>query len=234
MKKILLSLALVAGTIGSVAAQGLSYGVKLGANYANVWGKNAPDSYKYKAGMLGGVAINYAFNDLASVQIEALYSSKGFTLQDTEMTVNGIKTKYEGKFNMNYIDVPILAKIDAGPIFFELGPQVGYLLSSNRSTDFKVKDASGNVLAESDSEKSASALPGYAKLNSKTGGIPGFDLGMVVGVGFNVTPNVSVGVRYNAGLKTLVDTKNTSAGDEQRIFNEAFQAQLGFMFGGSR
>ncbi len=234
MKKILFSLALVAATIGSAAAQGLTYGVKLGANYANVWGKNAQDSYKYKAGFIGGLAANYAFNDFASVQIEALYSNKGYTLEDTERTIDGVKTKFEGKFNINYIDVPILAKINAGPIFFELGPQAGIRTDSNRSSDFKVKDANGNTIAEASTDANSDVLPGFVKKDDKNGGIPRFDIGLIAGVGFNVTPAVSIGVRYNAGVKTLIDTKNVSASDETRIFNEAFQAQVGYMFGANK
>jgi Outer membrane protein beta-barrel domain len=234
MKKTLLLLAVAASSIGSVAAQGLTYGVKLGANYANVWGKNAFDSYKYKAGFVGGLAANYAFNDLASLQVEALYSNKGFTLNDTEMTINGVKTKYEGKMNMNYLDVPILVKINAGPIFFEAGPQAGYRINSNRSSDFKVKGADGNVISEASNQSASDVLPGYTKIDANNGGIPRFDIGLIVGVGFNFTPQASIGVRYNAGVKSLVDTKATKAGDEPRIFNEAFQAQVGYMFGSTK
>ncbi len=234
MKKIILTLAIAAVSIGSAAAQGFTYGLKAGANYSNVWGKNAFDSYKYKAGFVGGLAVNYSFNSLASLQIEALYSNKGFTLEDTEMTVNDVKTKYQGKFNMNYIDVPILVKINAGPIFFEAGPQVGYLIDANRASDFKVKNANGDVIAEGDSQNSAGALPGYTKIDAQNGGVPNFDIGLVVGVGFNVTPQASLGVRYNAGVKSLVDTKATKAGDEPRIFNEAFQLQAGYMFGSTK
>lgn len=237
VKKILFALAFVVGVGGTAAAQGLSYGVKVGANYANVWGKNALDGYKYKAGFLGGLAVNYAFNDFASLQVEALYSNKGFTLDDAEVntTANGVTTKYkyEGKFNINYVDIPILAKIDAGPIFFELGPQAGIRTDSNFSTDTKMK-VGDDVVAESFTDNNSDVLPGYTKKDSKNGGIPRFDIGLVAGVGFDVAPGVSIGVRYNAGVKTLVDTKNVEAGDEPRIFNEAFQAQVGYMFGATK
>lgn len=232
MKKILLALALASATIGTAAAQGFSYGLKAGANYANVWGKDAPGGNGYKFGFVGGLAANYAINDLASIQIEALYSQKGFKTTDTNFEdAAGNKYKAEGSQNLDYLDIPLLVKIDAGPIFFELGPQAGILLTSKLSSDYKVKNAAGEDIIERSSSSDKDAIIGYNKMSKKEGAIPSFDIGGIVGVGFNPTDALSIGVRYNAGFKTLVDTKNTDAGAEPHIFNNAFQAQIGWMFG---
>lgn len=243
MKKVLFTLALAAATIGSAAAQGLTYGVKVGANYSNLWGKNKPAGSTYVTGLAAGVAINYAFNDFASLQVEGLYSQKGYKVTDTKVTVQGDPTDpgdvtgdYKVKINasqvLQYIDIPILAKINAGPIFFEAGPQVGLLINSRLRGEYKVKDdATGDVIEHSEYSIADNAIVGYNKLDRNTGGIPTFDIGIIAGVGYNITSGLSFGVRYNAGLKTLVDTKSTPAGDEPRLYNNAFQAQLGYMFG---
>lgn len=232
MKKLLLALTLVGATITTASAQGFTYGLKAGINYANLWGKDTPGGNGYKLGFVGGLAANYAINDMASIQVEALYSQKGFKTTDTSFEdATGNKYKAEGSQNLDYLDVPILVKIDAGPIFFELGPQAGLLLSSKLSSDYKVKNAAGEVITERSSSTDKDAIIGYNRQNKKEGGIPSFDLGGIVGLGFNPVDALSIGVRYNVGFKTLVDSKNTNAGAEARLFNNAFQAQIGWMFG---
>ncbi|MBC7447163.1 MAG: PorT family protein [Hymenobacteraceae bacterium] len=232
MKKVLFLLAVSAATIGSAAAQGLTYGIKAGANYANLWGKNKPSGSTYAFGGLGGLAVNYAFNDLASLQVEGLFSQKGFKVTDFNYeNAAGEKFKAEGSQVLNYVDIPVLVKINTSMLFFELGPQVGLLINSKLKDDYEVKGADGKVISERSSSSDANAIIGHNKVSRTTGGIPTFDIGIIAGVGYNITPAFSFGVRYNAGLKTLVDTKNTSAGDEQRLYNNAFQAQLGYMFG---
>lgn len=243
MKKVLFTLALAAATIGSAAAQGLTYGLKAGVNYANLWGKNKPDGSTYVTGLAAGVAINYAFNDFASLQVEGLFSQKGYKVEDSKVRVKGnpaipndMSGDYDVKVNasqvLQYIDIPVLVKINAGPIFFEGGPQVGLLVNSRLRGEYKVKRVSDDVIIAHDTYSLAdNAIIGYNKLDRKNGGIPTFDIGIIAGVGYNITPGLSFGVRYNAGLKTLVDSKSTSAGDEARLYNNAFQAQLGYMFG---
>ena len=238
MKKILCTLALAAATLGlstAASAQGLTYGLKAGANYANLWGKNQPSGSGYAFGFVGGVAVNYSFNDLASLQVEGLFSQKGYKVKDYsyEDAANN-KYKAEGTQILNYVDIPVLVKINAGPIFFEAGPQVGLLINSRLRDDYKVKNAAGEDIIERTSTTDKNAIIGYNKVSRTTGGIPTFDIGVIAGVGFNVTQSLSLGIRYNAGLKTLVDTKSTEAGNEPRIYNNAFQAQVGYMFGGNK
>lgn len=244
MKKILFSLALVAATVGSAAAQGLTYGLKAGVNYANLWGKNKPEGSTYVTGLAAGVALNYAFSDMVSLQIEGLYSQKGYKVEDSKVTVKGnpsnpadVTGDYKVKVNasqvLQYVDIPLLVKINAGPIFFEGGPQIGLLINSRLRGESTVKRVSDGVqVDEKVYSLAANSIIGYSKLDRNTGGIPTFDIGIIAGVGYNIMPALSFGIRYNAGLKTLVDSKNTKAGDEQRLYNNAFQAQLGYMFGG--
>ncbi len=237
MKKFFFALALAAATIGSATAQGLTYGIKAGANYANLWGKNKPDGSTYAFGFVGGLAVNYAINDLASLQVEGLFSQKGYKTTDTKYFVTGpdglpLKVKAEGSQVLNYVDIPILVKINTSALFFEFGPQIGLLVNSKIKSDYKVKnDATGDVLTQYSGDTDKDAIIGYSKVSNSTGGIPNFDIGLIAGVGYNITSGLSFGIRYNAGLKTLVDTKSTPAGDEPRLYNNAFQAQLGYMFG---
>nr|GFD13455.1 hypothetical protein [Tanacetum cinerariifolium] len=107
------SLGILAGITFASQAQSIKYGVKAGASLTNFSGKDS-DGYKNKFGFNGGVAANFGLNDMFSIQPEVLYSMKGAKANGTDV-----------RLNLNYIDVPVLAKISTGEtgLFFELGPQ---------------------------------------------------------------------------------------------------------------
>ncbi len=103
----------------SISAQGL--GIRAGANFATVTGGEIPD--------VGGITSYYAgvyyqlslIKDFLYLQPELQYSGQGFS-----STASGTKVDY----NMDYITVPILAKIYVIKIFsFEAGPQFGFNIS---------------------------------------------------------------------------------------------------------
>lgn len=198
MKKLILSLGLLAGV--SVAAQaqtGVRFGLKAGASLTNFTGKDSGDNSN-KFGFNGGVVANFGINDMFSVQPEVLYSMKG-------VKENG----GSGKLNLNYIDIPVLAKIATGEtgLFFELGPQVGFLASA------KLKDGSDSQDIK-DSFKSV-------------------DFGYAAGVGFQVSSSAMVGLRYNGAFTNAtkaIDFGSTSV--ESKVKNSAFQLYVGYMFGG--
>jgi hypothetical protein len=198
MKKLILSLGLLTGI--SVAAQaqtGARFGIKAGASLTNFTGKNV-DGSANKFGFNGGVVANFGISDMFSVQPEVLYSMKGAKADGSD-----------DRINLNYIDVPILAKIATGEtgLFFELGPQVGFLASA------KAKD--NNVSQDvKDSFKSV-------------------DFGYAAGVGFQVSSSAMIGLRYNGGFTNApkaFDFFGTNV--EAKAKNSAFQLYLGYMFGG--
>ena len=163
-------------------------------------GKDATDA-KYKAGFNGGVLANFGINDMISIQPEVLYSMKG--------------AKYDGigndtKTNLGYIDVPVLVKVATGAtgLFFEAGPQVGFLLSS--------KAESGGVSVD---------FKDYTK---------SVDFGYAAGLGFQAESGPMVGLRYNGGFTKVGKDGSlgglTVAAAETR--NSAFQLYVGFLFGG--
>jgi len=198
MKKLILSLSLLAGvSVAAHAQSGVRFGVKAGASLTNITGEDS-DGLANKFGFNGGVVANFAFNDMISVQPEVLYSMKGAK-----------EDGGNGKFNLNYIDVPVLAKISTGAtgLFFELGPQVGFLASA------KVKDDNSSYDAK-DFVKSV-------------------DFGYAAGIGFQAESGPMVGLRYNGGFTNIgkdnINGINTTPGKAK---NSAFQLYVGFMFGG--
>jgi hypothetical protein len=131
MKKVILSLALVAGISATANAQA-RIGLKAGASLTNITGADAGDSNS-KLGFHGGLVANFAFSDALSVQPEVLFSMKG--AQDPDDSKN--------KLNLNYIDVPVMLQYNADGLFFEAGPQLGILASAkstNGTDDVDVKE----------------------------------------------------------------------------------------------
>lgn len=194
MQKVLLSLGLLASISFAAQAQSIKYGVKAGASLTTLTGSDS-DGAKNKFGFNGGVLANFGINDLFSIQPEVLYSMKGAKVDGTD-----------AHLNLNYIDVPVLVKVATGAtgLFFELGPQVGFLASAkakNNSVSVDVKDNAKNV-----------------------------DFGYAAGLGFQAASGPMVGLRYNGGFTSIGKNNNGYTSSDAK--NSAFQLYVGFMFGG--
>lgn len=199
MKKLFLPILLVVGTAMAAQAQGIKFGAKAGASLTSITGKDV-DGNTYKFGFHGGLMANFAFNDMVSIQPEVLYSMKG--TKD--------KSNNDERLNTSYIDVPVMVKVATGAtgLFFEAGPQVGFLASANYKIgglSADVKDAFNNV-----------------------------DFGYAAGLGFQAASGPLIGLRYNGGF-TNVGKNYSSNGisvTSGEAKNSAFQLYVGFLFGG--
>ncbi|GAA4365148.1 porin family protein [Hymenobacter saemangeumensis] len=196
MKKALYSLGLLLAVAGTAKAQTTTFGVKAGASLSSVSGDNT-ENVKSIIGFVGGVAANFGFSDLLSLQPELLYSMKGSKFESAGL-------KAEGR--TSYLDIPVLLKANADGPFFELGPQVGFLLSQKTT-----KESNGRTTTSTDTE-----------------GTRQVDFGYVVGLGYQLESGLGIGLRYNGGIPDLSDP--SEPGQKQR--NSVFQLQLGYMFGG--
>jgi hypothetical protein len=105
------------------AAADVRFGLKAGANVANVNG-NFADSlsdWKSTVGFCGGIFIELNFGQVLTIQPEVLYTVKG---ADTG----------EGKLKFDYLEIPILLKIriPTGSIhpFVFAGPAFGFKLKA--------------------------------------------------------------------------------------------------------
>jgi hypothetical protein len=201
MKKTFLALALSLGVAGAAQAQSAHFGVKAGASLTNYTGKGAGDN-DYKFGFNGGFLANFAVNDVFSIQPEVLYSMKGAKADET---IGG--TKLTQKQTLHYIDVPVLAHINAGGLFFELGPQIGFLAAAKESLEANGQSASQDI-----------------KDQAKT-----VDFGYAAGLGYQMMNGPGIGLRYNGGFTDI--NKNNSNSDNA-VRNGAFQLYLTYMFGG--
>ncbi|SHI29613.1 Outer membrane protein beta-barrel domain-containing protein [Hymenobacter daecheongensis DSM 21074] len=228
MKKIAV-LALSLLSVSAAKAQdagGFRIGVKAGATYSTVNGRDSEKLFNNgqdnKLGFNAGLAftIPLTSDGFASFAPEILLNRKGYEAKSqttTGLPAGVSKVENEYKRTLTYIEVPLLAKINAGGLFFELGPQVGYMARSSQDQQTITKFTNGDKDKVNDNTSD-----GKEDLAS-------FDIGGIAGVGYQTESGLSIGVRYNQGFKTLFDTKNVNGKDEDRAFNTAYMLQIGYL-----
>ncbi|MBC6992298.1 MULTISPECIES: porin family protein [Hymenobacter] len=255
MKKLaLLSLALVSAqaSLAQTDTGGARIGIRGGATYATIGGKDI----KQVGGVDVGGDVNYKLSFNAGIALQLPISSDGFWSFAPEILVNrkGFerkfvitdanalatnpqvtandpraddsgytveKYKYERRRVLTYIDLPLPVRINTAPggsgLYFELGPQIGYMARS--SQDFKQT----YKYAGQDNE-----VVNKASGDQKED-LASFDIGGIAGLGYQSANGLSLGIRYNQGFKSLLDTKDVSARNEPKAFNRAFMLQIGYL-----
>ena len=197
MKKILLLACLAAGLSSTaVRAQGVRIGIKAGPSLTSFNGRDA-DGLKYKFGFHGGVLAELGVADNFAIQPEVLFSTKGTKGLDEF-------SGEEVKFNLSYVDIPVLLKVKADGLFFEAGPQLGIKVGATGKQgpiSVDIKEAFRTV-----------------------------DFGYAAGLGYQVASGPMVGLRYNGGFSNVF--KNINVVDQAKVHNSAFQLYVGYLFGG--
>lgn len=157
----------------------IKYGVKAGINVSSI--SNDSD-IKSKVGLNLGVFAEYAVNDIFGIRPEIVYSQQGFRYKDTD---------YKESDRLNYLNIPILAKLYLPNGFsIELGPQFGFLLAANAKWEDK---SSGTTESGTDS---------FSEYVNK------FDFAAAIGASYEFNSNISVSARYNLGLSNINKDNN--------------------------
>ena len=123
MKKLIVAvIAVVMGT--TVYSQSLDFGIKLGANFANISDVSDMSS---KTGFHGGIFSGVKFKKVA-IQGDLLYSQQGAKFGPT-------------KFDLDYVNVPIVLKyyLIQG-LNIQVGPQFGFLVNDDIPEGGESKD----------------------------------------------------------------------------------------------
>ena len=176
-------------------APAFTFGLKSGASLAGLANRNLQSSH-YLWGLYTGLTGNYILAHGFSLQAEALYSQKGV---GDDVRAGGVT--YAQRLRLHYLDLPMLVRFRAQGGYFEVGPQLGVLLSA----------------------RDHSELPGYgASDETVTDGFHRVDLGLVSSIGYQLANGLGIGLRTNAGLLNV--PKNNYSGTAVR--NNAFQLYL--------
>ena len=159
MKKLILFAALAIFVIANSNAQDINFGAKAGVNFASITGDDT-DGFASRTSIHAGLVVEIVISETFSFQPEVLYSGQGAT-----------EDSGDGELNLDYINVPLMAKFYVAEGFsLEAGPQVGFLMS-----------------AEVDGED----IKDYVK---------GIDFGVNFGIGYKMEGGLNFGARYNLGL----------------------------------
>lgn len=198
MKKLLIIIAVVLFGFTNVNAQDeVQFGVKGGINFSTITGDDV-DSFESRTCFHFGLVMELPISDTFSFQPELLYSCQG---SDWSEDFDG--ESFEGSYNVDYLNVPLMAKFYVGEGFsLEAGPQVGLLLSAKAEGDFSDDD-----------------LKDYLK---------GIDFGVNFGVGYKLDGGLNFGARYNLGLSDANDDPDYLGDTSYK--NSVIQAYVGYFF----
>jgi hypothetical protein len=162
------------------------FGVKGGFNMSNLYNSDDDvDDENVLYGFNAGVYATLPISDYIAIQPELLFTTKGAELEYNNDLLQG-----NAKFKLNYIELPLLVRVNITKNFnIQAGGYASYLVSSKVTGD---GDIDFNEEVDTDD------------LNK-------FDAGLSAGVGVDFSP-ISIGVRYNYGLTTVGKERNDGFG----------------------
>lgn len=135
MKKSLFTLAVIAFCAGGALAQGISGGIKAGANFANqnVDMDGFDFSPKSRTSLHVGFFATIMVSETFGIQPELLYNSVG-----SKIDIAG----EDAISKINYLSIPVMLRYNPVPVFnIHVGPQFGFLLSAEDEYDGQSVDA---------------------------------------------------------------------------------------------
>jgi hypothetical protein len=180
-------------------------GVKGGVNFTNMRVDDVEDE-NMKIGFNLGLFAKLPITRGLSIQPEFLYSVKG-----SKVTYDlGVLGNREYRFNLNYVEVPVLAVINVAKNFnLHAGGYAGYL-------------AQANIKREQDGPNDQIADLNEDNFNR-------FDYGLVGGLAIDVE-SVTIGARYNYGLREVGKADNFGSQALKDSKNSAISLYIGFGF----
>jgi hypothetical protein len=147
MKKIILmAMAVLSIAYNTNAQDEVSFGLKIGTNYSNVYDSKGEDfQADSKFGFATGVFLSIPVGKYLGFQPEILFSQKGF-----KGTGSMLGSTYDLTRTTNYIDIPLLVAVKPIESFTLLaGPQFSYLMRqkdefTNSTTNFQQEEEFDN------------------------------------------------------------------------------------------
>jgi len=190
----------------SESALSTKFGIKGGLNLTNLHSNDFSDSH-LKAGFNAGIFSKIPITPGFSIQPELLYSVKG-NKSDYNNFVEG---SGEYRFNLGYVELPLLAVVNLAKNFsIHGGGYAAYL------TNADIKDVNNN-----------GNINGISDLNADN--FNRWDFGLAGGAAFDIE-NFTIGARYNYGLSDIGKSGNLSSTVLGNAKNNGLSIYLGFAF----
>lgn len=201
MKKITVVLAFVFSTIAINAQQGadnnVQFGVRGGVNFSTITGDDFEDP-KSRTSFYAGLVAEAFITEKFALQGEAFYSGQGFDIEET--TFAGLTVTPAAEFQIDYIQIPFLAKIYLIEGFnIHAGPQFGFKINEEIDTD-----------------------PTSDGGDFDTDRVKDFDFQLAAGAEFKLTSGFFIQARYTYGFSEVVEDSDAH--------NSTFSTGIGFMF----
>ena len=209
MRKIALLIALT--IFGLTQANAQNFGFKGGYNYSSFNGDVAKDNtLKGLSGFYVGALLELPLGDVLSLQPEVIYSRQGAAWEQ-----KNILGEFKKDLKLDYLNIPVMAKVNLGPLFLQGGVQFGFLVDKP-----EVSYTAGNRRISQTVDKDA-----YAS----------FDFGVGAGLGVNLNQHFFVEARYTHSLTNALDPNNNSLknahiSDDNNFKNAVLSLGLGAKF----
>lgn len=208
MKKLVFMAAIAALSFTGMNAQEVRLGAKGGVNFANFAGD--VENTDSRTGFHIGGLVEIPVTEMFSIQPEVLYTAQGAKTQ-SRGTILGTSYDYEVTSKLDYIQVPVMAKVYVvDGLALEAGPQIAFLV--NDEVDYK-----GNL--------GPYEASGEGDINSDELSTVDFSLG--AGASYRLPMGLFFGARYNFGLSNVNDSDTA---DDYKIHNNVLQVSVGYSF----
>ena len=214
MRKIALLIALT--IFGLTQANAQNFGFKGGYNYSSFNGEVAKDNtLKGLSGFYVGALLELPLGDVLSLQPEVIYSRQGAAWEkDYNVPILG-KGNLKNDLRLDYLNIPVMAKVNLGPLFLQGGVQFGFLVNKPKVDSYIANVYLRNLL-DKDSYNS-------------------FDFGVGAGLGFNLNRRLFVEARYTHSLTNVFDPnddyfKASLISNDNNFKNAVLSVGLGVKF----
>lgn len=209
MRKIALLIALT--IFGLTQANAQNFGFKGGYNYSSFNGDVAKDNtLKGLSGFYVGALLELPLGDVISLQPEVIYSRQGAAWEQ-----KNILGEFKKDLKLDYLNIPVMAKVNLGPLFLQGGVQFGFLVGK---PEVSYTRGAQRVTEKVDKDAYAS-----------------FDFGVGAGLGVNLGQHFFVEARYTHSLTNALDPNNNSLknahiSDDNNFKNAVLSLGLGVKF----
>ena len=174
MKKTILAIAFIIFSMAGARAQ-TSFGLKGGITSSNLKGYEGGMSISLtsKIGFYAGAFAEVGVSENFAIQPEVLYSVLG-----AKLNLDSVHYKED----VNYMNIPVLAKYKNGGFSIQAGPQIGLLISAKDSNGKSIKDEYNTT-----------------------------DFSVIVGAGYTLFNGLGADARYQIGLGNVARNSGSTS-----------------------
>jgi hypothetical protein len=221
MKKQILLCASIAISAITFAQSKPSFGIRAGVTSSTMQGdavNNLKDILDYTngavttsshTGFFAGGNASIPVSDLVSIEPGLYYSQKGYDMNG-ELNLKGIEflgINGKAKLTSQYVDLPLLLKLNFNGLQLFAGPQVSYLTKADLRT-------TAGALGFNVFDKTMDATKQFNR----------WDAGVTGGIGYQFANGFNISAAYDYGLSKVDANQNMNS------YNRSFKVGAGFRF----